>query len=266
MPEDAIETDVAANYTSGGTLARVLAALRADGVDPDALRPEQLKPVESMHLGGWQATEALLGQFDIAPGAQALDIGCGIGGTARTLAVRHGAEVQGVDLTPELVDVAATLSRMAGVTGVEFVQGSAVALPFPAGRFDLATLLHVGMNVSDKAAMFAEAARVLRPGGVFAIYDVMRVGPGALAFPLPWAGEPAISFVEPPETYVELASAAGFRETARRGRAEEGIAFLEALQGRGPARAGMPEDRLANALAALRDGVLAPVELILRRE
>ncbi|MBA3326550.1 MAG: SAM-dependent methyltransferase, partial [Rhodobacteraceae bacterium] len=79
-PADVIETDVAANYTSGGTLARVLAALRADGVDTGALRPEDLKPIDSLHLGGWQATEALLAQLAIAPGARALDIGCGIGG------------------------------------------------------------------------------------------------------------------------------------------------------------------------------------------
>ncbi|MBA3324235.1 MAG: methyltransferase domain-containing protein, partial [Rhodobacteraceae bacterium] len=230
-----------------------------------ALRPEDLKPVDSLHLGGWQATEALLAQLDIAPGAQALDIGCGIGGTVRELAVQHGADAWGVDLTPEFVAAAETLSRMAGVTGVSFAQGSAVALPFPAERFDLATLLHVGMNVPDKAAMFAEAARVLRPGGVFAIYDVMRVGEGALGFPMPWAGTAAISFVEAPDIYAELGRAAGFRETARRERAALGIAFLEALQGRGPARAAMPEDRLANALDALRGGVLAPVELILRR-
>jgi SAM-dependent methyltransferase len=59
--------------------------------------------------------------------------------------------------------------------------GSATDLPFAAGNFDLVTLLHVGMNVPDKARPCAETARVPRPGGRFAVCDVMRTGEGALA-------------------------------------------------------------------------------------
>ena len=148
----------------------------------------------------------LLDPLGLAPGVAALDIGCGIGGTARTLAARYGARVEGIDLTPEFVAVAEALSRLAGVEGVAFRTGSATALPFEAARFDLATMLHVGMNVADKAALFAEAARVLRPGGRFAVFDVMRVGPGEIAYPMPWAGSPDISFVETPDAYAALAA------------------------------------------------------------
>jgi MPBQ/MSBQ methyltransferase len=220
-----------------------------------------------MHLGGWPATEALLGPLGIAPGAEALDIGCGLGGTARALAAGYGARVQGIDLTPGLVEAAAALSRLAGVEGVNFQVASATALPFEAARFDLATMLHVGMNVPDKPALFAEAARVLRPGGRFAIFDVMRVGPGEVAYPMPWAVDEGTSFVETPETYAAAAAAAGLRETARRSRAAEGARFLETLQGAGGGPGvGMPADRLENILAALRDGAFAPFEMILVKD
>jgi SAM-dependent methyltransferase len=117
----------------------------------------------------------------------ALDIGSGIGGPARMIALRYGCRVTGVDLTPHFVEAARALSGMCGMADrVRFVVGSAVALPLRAASFDLALLLHVGMNVPDKSALFREARRVLRDGGTFAVYEVMRTGEGKLAFPVPW--------------------------------------------------------------------------------
>jgi ubiquinone/menaquinone biosynthesis C-methylase UbiE len=60
-------------------------------------------------------------------------------------------------------------------------------MPFPDRSFDGAYMLHVGMNIEDKEKLASEVARVLRPGSVFGIYDVMRTGPGELAYPVPWA-------------------------------------------------------------------------------
>src|SRR3546814_3455016 len=113
-----------------------------------------------------------------------LDIGCGLGGAARHFARACGCTVTGVDLTPEYVAVAEALTRMVGQADrVAFRAGSALDLPFEAASFDAATLLHVGMNIPDKDRLCAEAARVLKPGGVFGVYDGMRVGDGALTFP-----------------------------------------------------------------------------------
>src|SRR5262249_8611700 len=91
-----------------------------------------------------------------------------------------------------------------------FRQGSALALPFAAGTFDRATLIHVGMNIEDKATLFAEVRRVLKSDGLFAVYEAMRPGEAAFPYPMPWAATPATSFVEPPETYRRLLEAAGF--------------------------------------------------------
>ena len=255
-----LEAQVSANYGSGQTLERILGLVATDGGDPDHLTVESLQPFDSMHLGGWRATALLLDALAIQPGETVLDIGCGIGGASR-MAAGRGAQVDGIDLTPEFVPVASELTRRTGTAGASFREGSALSLPFPDRSFDAAMMLHVGMNIADKGTLFAEIARVLRPGGRFGIYDVMRVGQGDLAFPMPWAGTKAISFVETPDAYAEGAAVAGFRESARQARVPEALAFLDKLEALGPGR-GMPPDRLANIRDAVRDGTLAPVQMI----
>ncbi|MGK7869438.1 class I SAM-dependent methyltransferase [Falsiroseomonas sp. E2-1-a20] len=148
----------------------------------------------------------------LRPGLSLLDVGCGIG---RHLARAHGCRVTGVDLTEAYVAVAEALTRRVGLQGaISFRHGSALALPFTDGAFDGAYMLHVGMNVPDRSALFAGVRRVLRPGAVFAVHDVMRLAPGALDFPLPWTSGPEASFVESPAAYrrrSRTAAAAGNR-------------------------------------------------------
>ena len=71
-------------------------------------------------------------------------------------------------------------------------------------------MVHVGMNIPDKQAVFAEVHRVLAPGGRFAIYEQMRTADGDLPYPLPWAEDERSSFVETPEDYTRHLEAAGF--------------------------------------------------------
>jgi NADPH:quinone reductase-like Zn-dependent oxidoreductase len=71
------------------------------------------------------------------------------------------------------------------------------------GSFDGAYMLRVGMNIVDKDKLALEVARVLRPGSLFGIYDVMQTGPGELAYPVPWATTPDLSAVAKPERYKE---------------------------------------------------------------
>lgn len=206
-----IETDVAGHYTDGTLEQRILAALREAGKDPDRIDADDIAPVDEFHHGGRAATAALVPRLNLKPGMHLLDIGSGIGGPARYFARHHGCRVTGLDLTEEFVAVARTLSRRLGMEGqVSFEQGSALAMPFSAATFDVATLLHVGMNIADKVRLFSEVRRVLKPGGIFGIYDQMRETDGDLTFPVPWASVPQTSFVETPATYKRLLTEASF--------------------------------------------------------
>lgn len=268
------EQAVAQHYTHGALERAVLDALRAAGKDPDRLEPDDLAPVDEFHIGGRQATIDLASQLGVTPGMHVLDVGAGLGGASRYFAHVLGCTVTGIDLTEEFVQVARALSARTGLAGrISYHHGSALALPFPPAAFDGAYMLHVGMNIADKGALFAQVRRVLKPRGFFGVYDVMREADGPLAYPMPWATTAETSFVEPSATYVRLLRAAGFEVVAQRSRREVALAFFRELRAR-IAQSGAPPlglhivmgpttpQKIANMVSALETGLIAPTEII----
>ncbi|WP_395678639.1 class I SAM-dependent methyltransferase [Inquilinus sp.] len=270
------EHQVARHYGRSGIEQAFLDALRAVGKDIDRLQPADLSGADEFHLGGPAATAALAADLGLGSDTHLLDIGCGLGGPARHLAAAQGCRVTGIDLTTEFVEAAEALTRRCGLTGrVSFRQASALAMPFPDGGFDAATLLHVGMNIADKAALFAEVRRVLKPGARFGVYDVMRVGEGDLPWPMPWAAAPETSFVATPETYRRLLQEAGFTVEAEHDRAALALRLAREARERAAARGPSPlgpqllmgptaPQRVGNVMAAVERGLIAPVAMVAR--
>jgi ubiquinone/menaquinone biosynthesis C-methylase UbiE len=150
-----------------------------------------------------------------------LDIGCGIGGPSRYFAAERGCRVTGIDLTEAYVETARALSRLLGFDDrVSYRQASALALPFEAAAFDGAYMMHVGMNIEDKARLFSEVRRVLKPGAQFALFDIMRTGAGELRFPVHWAASRETSFVASPATYRDALRGADFELVNERDRGD----------------------------------------------
>jgi SAM-dependent methyltransferase len=274
---DSIEARVADHYSTGAILERIADALRALGQDPDHPDPDALKPVDEFHTGGFEATEALLDQIDIDAETRILDIGAGIGGTARFLVRRHGCPVVTIDLTQAFVDVATTLNARLGLTdAIASHAGSALNLPVADGSIDLATMFHVGMNLRDKAALFRDVARALAPGGRFALYDVMAgENDEALQFPLPWSSVAETSFVDKPDIYRRAADAAGLTLVAERNRLDFALSYFHRvfkyIEEHGMPPMGIhllmddPGTKLGNYVANAEAGRIAPVEMIFQK-
>jgi ubiquinone/menaquinone biosynthesis C-methylase UbiE len=270
------EVRVAQHYATENLEQRILAAFEAAGKPRASITADDLAPVDEFHIGGREATEAVAAQMHLHPGMRLLDIGSGIGGPARYFASAHGCHVTGIDLTPEYVRTAQTLSALVGVSAsVQFEQGSAIGLPFEDHSFDAGYMFHVGMNIQDKTKLFREVKRVLRSGAIFGIFDVMRVGPGELQFPVPWASKADESFVATTEDYRNALVDEGLAIIAERERKQFALDFFARMRQRneqqGPQPLGlhlvMGETatlKLGNVVDGLRRGVISPVELVAR--
>ena len=270
------EAKVAGHYGRGQLEESILAAVKREGKDPENLAAVDLAAVDEFHVGGLEATQELAKHMELRAGLRVLDVGSGIGGPARYFAAEHGCRVTGIDLTEEFVRLAGSLTRRIKLDGVvDFRQGSALQLPFERHTFDRAYMIHVGMNIADKVGIFQEVRRVLKPAGLFTIFDIMRTGDGPIRYPVPWALSEETSYVATAKDYRDALQNAGFRIAQERGRGPFAIEFTERLMAR-MAQSGPPALGLhllmgekapvmaGNMLAMMKEGILEPVELYAR--
>ena len=222
---------VARHYSENPELADVIAqSLRSVGKDLKALTTADLATVDEFHIRGRKATLELAGQMNLGANSHVLDIGSGLGGPARTVAEAYGCRVAGIDLTQAFCDAANAMSDWVGLGKLtSFSQADATNLPFPDRHFDAAMTIHVAMNIAAKDKMYAEARRVLKPGGVFAVYDVLQGEGGDILYPVPWARKPSISHVATLEQMESLLTGAGFNVVAVEDSTEESQRFFEKL-------------------------------------
>jgi ubiquinone/menaquinone biosynthesis C-methylase UbiE len=222
---------VASHYSENRKLADLIAQnLESGGKNLKSLTTADLATVDEFHIRGRKATLELAEQMNLNADSHVLDIGSGLGGPARTLAETYGCRVTGIDLTQAFCDAAATMSDWVGLGRVtSFEQGDATNLPFADNHFDAAMTIHVAMNIAAKDKMYAEARRVVKPGGIFAVYDVLQGEGGDVLYPVPWAREPSISHVATPDEMESLLAGAGFKVRDVHDSTEESQSFFERL-------------------------------------
>ncbi|MBV8392936.1 MAG: class I SAM-dependent methyltransferase [Alphaproteobacteria bacterium] len=269
-----IEQSVVRHYEHGSLEKALLAAVSSTGKDTTgALAHTDLSAFDEFHIGGRQATTEFSTQIDLPRGAHVLDIGSGLGGPSRFFAAERGWKIDGIDLTPEYVAVATALSQKAGLAdAVTYRVANAARLPFADASFDGAYMLHVGMNIPDKKSMFVEVRRVLKAGGLFAIYDIFRESDGAFVYPVPWSSAPETNFIDTTASYKKLLADAGFTLDKERPRRDFALASFKqarerAAQGGPPTGIAMGStapQKMANLAKLVADGVAAPSELISR--
>jgi len=271
-----MESNVESYYTRGRLEDSILQALTQAGKDLANLTHGDLAALDEFHAGGREATQELAAQMELRPGLHLLDVGSGIGGPARYFAAEHGCRVTGVDLTEEFVFVSRSLTRRTKLDhAVEFLHGSALALPFGMANFDRVYTIHAGMNIADKPGLFREVRRVLKPEGLFAIFDLMRTAEGPIRYPVPWALTEETSFVTHVNDYRDTLTATGFQVTRERHRGAFALEFTQRMMARvaqsGPPALGLhllmgepTKVMLSNVHAMIQEGILEPVELIAR--
>lgn len=222
------------HYSESGSLGEAIAAsLRAAGIAPEQASTEDLASVDEFHIRGRAATLELAAAMGIDASTLLLDIGSGLGGPARTVAEVYGCSVTGIDLTPAFCAAANELSRWTGLDDrTTFRVGNACALPFDDDTFDAAMTIHAVMNIPDKPAVYREARRVLKPGGVLATYDVLQGEGGDVLFPVPWARDPSISHLATPAETREMLVAAGFELVEESDSTEESLRWFQQLSSR----------------------------------
>lgn len=267
-------SDISAHYARGDLWGRLRAGLLADGVDPDRPTMEALAPYDHFHGRGLEATEELADLLTIGQGDHILDIGSGIGGPARYIALRFGARITGIDLTAEFCEVARQLTEALGFADrVDFKQGDALAMPLADASFDGAYSMNVSMNIADKVGFYAEIHRVLRPGGWLVLSEIAQGPGGAPTYPTPWARTAESSFLATPQQTRDGLEAAGFTVSSLRETTEEALAYgarSRAMVERGeqpPHRAVMlihgeiAKDAMANTARGLAEARLVPIEV-----
>jgi len=198
--------------------------------------------------------------IDLQPGQTVLDLGSG-GGIDVLLSARRvgpSGKVYGLDMTDEMLALARENQRKAGATNVEFLAGTIEAIPLPDRSVDV-IISNCVINLSDdKDAVLREAFRVLKPGGRFAVSDVVIRGevPSEIRRSMElWVGCVAGALQE--DEYAAKLKSAGFEavelEPWRVYRIEDARAFL--------ADSGIDVDRIAPQV----DGKIASAFIRARR-
>jgi ubiquinone/menaquinone biosynthesis C-methylase UbiE len=181
-------------YGFGGIMQKIEAGISLAGEDVSSLRVDDLAPIDEFHTRGRESTLEITGLANLKASDLVLDVGCGLGGTARYLADRYMCNVVGIDLTEEYISVGRKLTERIGLSDrVELSHGSALELPFEDKRFDIVWTEHVQMHIADKNRFYAEIARVLKRGGRLLFHDIFRGHGGSPLYPTPWAEDESIS-------------------------------------------------------------------------
>ena len=272
---------VESHYSRPGLESTILSALKNAGKNVGELTADDLAPISEFHLQGREATSNLATLLNLQPSHHVLDVGSGIGGPSRFLASKFGCKVTGLDLVSEYSRVSESLAKRVKLDNLlDYRQGDATQMPFEDATFDVAWTQHASMNIADKKKLYSEIYRVLKPGGRFVMFDVLRGNNNSdgvsMHFPVPWAKEASISHLISPEELRKLLQAVGFQEISWENKTSSAMDWLNQMKKRaetsGPPLIGLhtlvgnqwPE-LIKNVMRNLEEGRIAVAQGIFKR-
>lgn len=207
-----IEERIQGVYNRSDIAEEILNAARSLKGSNEPVSADDLSSMDELHTMGRDATLSLGKIAGLTKKMSVLDVGSGVGGASRTIADVFGCDVTGIDLTEGFCLAATELSDATGLSEkVRFLNGNALSMPFPNDTYDTAVMFHVNMNILEKAVLFREIHRVLKPSGKLAVWEVVSgQNKEPLKFPVPWADDTSASFLISQQEMEDLLKEAGF--------------------------------------------------------
>jgi SAM-dependent methyltransferase len=152
-----------------------------------------------------------------------------------------------VDLNPSFVDAAKYPAEQSGLSDeMRYDYADALVLPYERKILEIAWTQHVAINIADRLGFYAEVHRVLRPGGQFAVYEIVADTREPLDFPVSRSRDPETSFLVTAEVMRTVREEVGFRVSVRTDDTEASITWPKARQDEeGPRSQRQPVLRLA---------------------
>jgi len=226
---EAFDNVIVNQYHTTGLYEDILKRLWEQEIDRSNVSRSDIAGVDEFHVRGAEVSRELANQIKLDH-SRILDVGCGIGGPSRMLADEYHCQVTGIDLSHEYIRTAKGLSDLVGLQDrTNFIQSNALELPFENGSFDVVWTQHVQMNVRYKLKFYSEIERVLASHGTFIYYDIFRTESGEVNYPVPWADDPAASFLVTPAQMDDILERLCFKNMLTTDQTEEGIHFLQNL-------------------------------------
>lgn len=192
------------------------------------LSTDLLAPIDQLHIGGRKATQHLIDQADLAPDSRILEIGSGLGGSARLIADRIPCHITAVDITPSFIFASKQINRQLGYHQIRSVCADACLPQVEPGTQDAAISQHTLMNIKDRRKLLSTLHASLKPGGKLLLHEVLAGNNSdALTLPVPWASEPAHSHLPGQVALIKALEEQGFALRSISNVSQEALAWRD---------------------------------------
>jgi ubiquinone/menaquinone biosynthesis C-methylase UbiE len=264
---ESLNQSIENHYLKEALYEDIINRLKEQDISLDNVKRSDIAGTDEFHVRGAAVSKELADSIDLN-GLNVLDVGCGLGGPCRMLADEYNCQTTGIDLSNEYIRTANKLSELVKLSNkTTFIQGDATELPFESNTFDVVWTQHVQMNIPDKKKFYSEINRVLKAGGHFLFYDILKKGDGTITYPMPWASNSDHSFLFKAEEMEIFLEEFGFSKEQSTNQTQAGIDFFDALVARlkefGPPKMGLnvlmgetTKPKLMNLLTHLKMGEL----------